>query len=249
METNSHSLRCLDFTERASDQLAGCLDAPKGWVSIEAQSASQCCLPVPGTGGEGLLQRVRTGPWTRRRYTLRRKEIQVSPRMCTGPGSGQGCFETATVDLTSQPDGYCVVFLLADTLIRCQTMERLCFAIYWCMLTCWRPAMPPATVTLHLKASSRNTNTYGSFFYRVWVFCFDKRRAANGRVVITFWWKRWSECLQSVSLFHPESLGVNSDSIKKHGLSGTRTSFLREQWNETRSWDGFIEARLYKVAD
>lgn len=87
------------------------------------------------------------------------------------------------------------------------------------------------------------------FFYRVWLFCFDKRRAANGRVVITFWWKRWSECLQSVSLFHPESLGVNSDSIKKHGLSGTSTSFLREQWNETRSWDGFIEARLYKVAD
>lgn len=40
----------------------------------------------------------------------------MSPRMCTGPGSGQGCFETATVDLTSQPDGYCVVFLLADTL-------------------------------------------------------------------------------------------------------------------------------------
>lgn len=41
--------------------------------------------------------------------------------------------------------------------------------------------------------------------------CFDNNRTVNGDVLISLWWKRCAECLQSVSLFDPESLGVNSD--------------------------------------
>lgn len=85
--------------------MSGVSSCTEGWASGEAQSAAQCCLPVPETGGEEPLQRVRTGPWTRRRYTLRRKETQVSPRMCARPCSGGRCFETAAAGLVLRQDG------------------------------------------------------------------------------------------------------------------------------------------------
>lgn len=184
---DSHSVVCLGLTDWLADQCSACLASRRGRASVEAQSAPQSCLPVPGTGGEDPLQRVRTGPWTRRRYTLRRKETQVSPRMYARPGSGAGCFEMAAAGCVSQRGGRWS--RLPCRWVCRQTIEAL-VAIYWCGLPC-RQAAPVAsncTFTSRLKVwgcipSVRwNLNATRSDV-------FDSKWGVYGDEV-SWWWRR-----------------------------------------------------------
>lgn len=167
---------------------------------------------MPGTGGKNPLQRVRrSGPRTRRRYILRRKETQVSPRIC-----GRAWVWVGGVRGSAASGGWVIsggVFFFRRWVSRFgETLSDNRARWLRCLL------MRADMLATRTAASNREFAVKSVTESRRGRLPPSRPKASSHRAVwllMTAGLRCYSASLRSVSLFDPESQGVNSGWGKK----------------------------------